>query len=204
MLTHTYVIFVWCLVCFQELNIIFDVSTVMIMVLFQAEPSVLSKIRFKRRKYGEETIADEVETDEPTKSSNPLNIDMGRNFESMKTIKPEAVIFSSTEIKCKPPLPPTIIQSVQILEDEIHGENLMELFSELLTRETIYNLEQATVRQSKCKEWTEHRLGRITSSKMHRVYTLRDSTHRSCVLKELLEPQRFTTPAMTTAFKTNP
>ena len=80
----------------------------------------------------------------------------------------------------------------------------MELFSELFTVETIYNLEQSTVRQSKSKEWMEHRLGRITTSKMHRVLTLIDSIDRNCVIKELLEPQSFSTPAMTYGIQNEP
>ena len=74
----------------------------------------------------------------------------------------------------------------------------------LLSSETIANLEKATVIQSKSVVWHKHRLGRITSSKMHRVFTLRESTSRSNMIKELLESNSVKTPAMTYGIQKEP
>ena len=126
------------------------------------------------------------------------------NFTKLKAIQPNGVVFSNLEVKTPPELPCTVFEGVSQLKNEINMENFNDLLSGLLSPETVTNLEKATVNQSKTAMWHNHRTGRITSSKMHRVFTLRESTSRSCVIKELLEPRSVKTPAMTYGLQKEP
>lgn len=171
----------------------------------KAEPSILSKIDFRRRKYGQELKAQSSQV--PTSSmSNSVeeSENMKIDFTSLRAIQPDAVVFKSLEIKKEPPLPPTICESVKTLGSDVNEHNFVSLFSSLLSPTTIANLEQATVKQSKTEVWKKHRLGRITSSRMHRVFTLRESTDRSKVVQDILQPRSVTMPAMTYGIQNEP
>ena len=172
---------------------------------FQAEPCILSEINFRRSKYGQEldTFLEPIprlpDADRKTKRQK-VEID----FTKLKAIQPNAVVFSSLEVKTPPELPCTVFEGVSQLKNDINVENFSDLLSGLLSSETVTNLEKATVKQSKTAMWHNHRIGRITSSKMHRVFTLRESTSRSCVIKDVLEPHSVKTPAMTYGVQKEP
>ena len=164
---------------------------------FQAEPCILSEVNFKRSRYGEEkdTLLEAIPRLQKSDRSHKRQVNI--DFTELKAIQPNAVVFSSLEVKKAPELPHTIINGISDLRDTINPENFVELMASFRSTEAAANLEKATVKQSKCTLWHNHRIGRITSSKMHRLFTLRPSTDRTCAVKEIIERHHVKTPAMT-------
>jgi hypothetical protein len=156
----------------------------------KAEPAPLSCIDFKRPKYGDDVR-------QPlTKSSTSISTCGTLDFNALKRIQPNAAIFTLLEVKVAPQVPKTIKDSIKSLQyNKMTPDEILSSLSEQLSIELVSNLEQMTVKQSQSSLWSKHREGRVTSSRMHRVFTLRDTTERSAMVDEILHHKRFSTSA---------
>lgn len=90
-----------------------------------------------------------------------------------------------TDMKEQVHLPQTPFEVLCTFEN-IENVNIIETLKGSLNSASIKTLAELTVRQAKCKLWQKHRKGRITGSKMHSVFTLKDSTSRDNIVKSIL------------------
>lgn len=169
--------------------------------LFQATPARLADIDFKRPKYGEDVRPDSTPEKTNVESSNSKELDIS----GLKNIQPSAVFFTCMHVKERPSLPPTLFQTIiHLHRNNVKCSDMMKHLSDTLSDINISNLDQVTVQQSKSQTWALYRKGRITSSIMHRIFTLREDTDRTAMLKEIIEPKPFSTAATMYGIKKEP
>ena len=146
---------------------------------FQATPCPVEHLNFKKRKYGESdelVIQDKYPFSKATFSV--PSQDWQCHLDNLQSIQPDAVIFTSINAKPKTEtsLPMTVFDIVNNNTTPVNTD--LESLKESLNAITIANLEQATVNQAASDLWHLHRAGRITSSRMHQVYTLKEHTSK--------------------------
>ena len=140
----------------------------------------MKRIRFDRPKYGQD-IRNQKDTDDAPMVFPSLET---TELDQLKEISPRSAVFSSLQVKVVPSLPLTPHESLR----DLHGMdvNILETLGSSLTQESIERLEKVTRRQSASIIWKKHRVGRITGSKMHSLYTLRPQTSRGNVINDIL------------------
>ena len=140
----------------------------------------MKRIRFDRTKYGQDIRNQEDTDDDPMVFPSLKTTEL----DQLKEISPRSAVFSSLQVKVVPSLPLTPSESPRDLHDT--DVNILETLGSSLTQESIERLEKVTRRQSASIIWKKDRVGRITASKMHSLYTLRPQTSRENVIYDIL------------------
>lgn len=140
-------------------------------------------INFQRPKYGQAVFVPKAPTKQTFKNQESNLTDDEIN--SLREIAPNFAIFTCLDVKQQVPLPLTPYEVLSDL-DGIENVDVIQLLSQSLNSESIKRLSDMTVKQSKSKLWKKHRKGRITGSKMHNIFTLKESTSREHSVKSIL------------------
>ena len=143
----------------------------------------MQDIDFQRPKYGQPITIPSAPTKQVLERCHTdLKAD---EIESLRAIAPRAALFSCLDIKQQVELPLTPYEALSKIDD-VEGIDVFEVLKSSLTSASIQRLSSMTMQQAKSKLWKKHRKGRITGSKMHNVYTLRESTSRANIVKSIL------------------
>ena len=144
----------------------------------------MKDIDFQRPKYGQSVSIPEAPVKQQAKQSESILTE--KDIDTLRRIAPNAALFTCLDIKKQVQLPLTPVEVFSNLDGFEEGIDFIEAMKCSLNPESIKRLANMTVKQSKCKLWKKHRKGRITGSKMHSVYPLRDKTSRENIVKSIL------------------